>query len=532
MSMTLQPTDDGRRFRTMPSPSEATPSTPSTNSIMQMSQVQPEDETATVMAPVATPPNDPPPAASVAAASVAAASAAAAKKRKQAADICKQADKEHASKLACLQFEQQMRKMGTSVSQLTTPLPKKNPKYDIERPIAPVGTVVNIGPDLSPRMCQHGGQAVVIALEGRGGLTTFTVEYHETASSRGIECGVPLSRIKSVINAPYFKEQRSGGNRKRTSPPAAVLEPTVKKLKFTPLKDDLVDEMMAASKEQLKRGWRATQRGLEKGTAEFRSAVAADYGMINAYLKGRQAETQTTKQGLITAQMKRAGNGCWKKATPTQNPLSFGRLAFAWDVAANYPKKAYQAVYQPDHYKVLMSNKVARKKRKREEEMGEEEVAGRKKASGLSVIEDRDYARSIFSPQYFYEKNYVARKTQEAQTAGIRSSRQEVGTFRKESQQKWKYLSDKDREPYNLLARTSDADQPSIKDRIIEAMKQNVTKTWRKVATDINDWCSEYTIRMWMESQVDFRSKEIMYLRHRTCPKSVCHGRSSKHINI
>jgi hypothetical protein len=96
-----------------PSPSEVTPSTPSTNSIMQMSQVQPEDETVTVMAPVATPPNDPPPAASVAAASA----AAAAKKRKQTADICKQADKEHASKLACLQFEQQMRKLGTSVSQ-------------------------------------------------------------------------------------------------------------------------------------------------------------------------------------------------------------------------------------------------------------------------------------------------------------------------------------------------------------------------------------------------------------------------------
>eukprot|EP00978_Attheya_sp_CCMP212_P045779 scaffold360211_cov63-Attheya_sp.AAC.1 len=204
--------------------------------------------------------------------------------------------------------------------------------------------------------------------------------------------------------------------------------------------------------------------------------------------------------------MKQTGNGCWK-ATPTkQNPLSFGRLAFAWDVAANFPKKAYQAVYQLDHYKVLTSNNVACKKRNREEERGEEEVEGRKKALGLSVIEDRDYARSIFIPQYFYEKKYVARKTQEAQTAGIRASRQDVGTFRKESQQKWKYLSDKDREPYNLLAPISDADQPSIKDRIIEALKQNVTTTWWKVATDINDWCSEYTLQMWMESQLDYRT--------------------------
>eukprot|EP00978_Attheya_sp_CCMP212_P049415 scaffold661734_cov71-Attheya_sp.AAC.1 len=145
-----------------PSPSEATPSTPSTNSIMRMSQVQLEDETATVMAPVAAPPNDPPPAASVAVAN-----AAATKKRKQAADICKQADKEHASKLGnCLQFEQQMHKLGTSVSQLTTPLPAKNPSYDIEWPIAPVGTVVNSGPDLSPGMCQHGYRSICLPTHG------------------------------------------------------------------------------------------------------------------------------------------------------------------------------------------------------------------------------------------------------------------------------------------------------------------------------------------------------------------------------
>jgi hypothetical protein len=32
-----------------------------------------------------------------------------------------------------------------------------------------------------------------------------------------------------------------------------------------------------------------------------------------------------------------------------------------------------------------------------------------------------------------------------------------------------------------------------------------VTKTWGKVTTDINNWCSEYTLRTWMESQLDFR---------------------------
>jgi hypothetical protein len=100
--------------------------------------------------------------------------------------------------------------------------------------------------------------------------------------------------------------------------------------------------------------------------------------------------------------------------------------------------KAYQALYQPDHYKVVTGNKVAYKKRKREEERVEEEVEGRKKGRGLSVIEDRDYARSIFIPQYFYEKNYVARKIQEAYCRQLASGlvAKTLVIFEKKSQQK------------------------------------------------------------------------------------------------
>jgi hypothetical protein len=46
--------------------------------------------------------------------------------------------------------------------------------------------------------------------------------------------------------------------------------------------------------------------------------------------------------------MKQTGNGCWK-ATPTkQNPLSFNRLAFAWDVVAG-KYEGYILIQQGDN---------------------------------------------------------------------------------------------------------------------------------------------------------------------------------------
>jgi hypothetical protein len=49
-------------------------------------------------------------------------------------------------------------------------------------------------------------------------------------------------------------------------------------------------------------------------------------------------------------------------------------------------------------------------------------------------------------------------------------------------------------------ARNHDERQPYIRDQIIEAIRNNPTKSFGKIAADINHWCSATTIQKWLSS--------------------------------
>jgi hypothetical protein len=126
---------------------------------------------------------------------------------------------------------------------------------------------------------------------------------------------------------------------------------------------------------------------------------------------------------------------------------------------------------------------------------------------GLSVIECRELARERYNPKFFYshEQAMLTRDpTCDAQRVPEwKKYKYRVGYF-------GKMFDDivskgEDISLYERLAKEHDAQQPYIKDDIMDALKMvNNCRSYRLLSNRINNWCAPYTIETWLRSHPSY----------------------------
>ena len=140
------------------------------------------------------------------------------------------------------------------------------------------------------------------------------------------------------------------------------------------------------------RGWRADSMGLSRDDPDFDTAIAVDYGAVAS------AAAMRKTLGMATL-------------PATKDPLAIVNLAHAYGVERHHPKDAYDRLMMPQKAERRAEAKKESKKRKRKER-GEE--PGAKRVKFLSVIEDYDHARSMYTPVYFYGEHLLQKASAEA----------------------------------------------------------------------------------------------------------------------
>jgi hypothetical protein len=62
-------------------------------------------------------------------------------------------------------------------------------------------------------------------------------------------------------------------------------------------------------------------------------------------------------------------------------------------------------------------------------------------------------------------------------------------------------MSDEQKVPWEALSRNKIAQQPTIKDSILESLRKNPSKSFDRVSADIGHWCSGRSIASWFKNQ-------------------------------
>ena len=109
-----------------------------------------------------------------------------------------------------------------------------------------------------------------------------------------------------------------------------------------------------------------------------------------------------------------------------------------------------------------------------------------------SIIRDASLCAEKMTPIYFYlskhQKENQSRKQRAQHEANLR--------------QKWKLLSDTDKEPYKFAARSAVAAQPYIETWLIYELNCDPTMSFLELAAAIDHWCSAKTIQSWWNASV------------------------------
>ena len=248
--------------------------------------------------------------------------------------------------------------------------------------------------------------------------------------------------------------------------------------------------------------------GLSRDDPDFDTAIAVDYGAV-AY-----AAAMRKTHGMATL-------------PATKDPLAIVNLAHAYGVERHHPKDAYDRLMMPQKAERRAEAKKESKKRKRKER-GEE--PGAKRVKFLSVIEDYDHARSMYTPVYFYGEHLLQKASAEAAENCYLLDSSAQGDIRKMAREKFQYLTADNKEPFNFLSRSAIARQPGIRDEIIAILLKDQSKSWQDVADDIDGWCSARTIDRWFTSHCGATYGAEATLPLLTTAQMAEHVRFAKHF--
>ena len=325
-----------------------------------------------------------------------------------------------------------------------------------------VGDMVRVAPCLgggkvNPRHC-HGGDGYVVSVTGDGQDTHVDVRYSKLASGVGTECGIPLSRITAIIDPFTYGRARprraaaakAVTEKKRVDPPPAI-----------------VDALKCNRKRS--KGWRLAQLGVQPRTEQYYVGLANDLGSF------KTAIDLVKDQSAAKKELKAAG-------------VTKAKFCFAWGVTHTQALRVYNKVHCREAYDKAAQRQLLMKKRKAKER-GEEGL-GRKKMKGDSVLTDREFARSVYTPLFFFKQNFVDRKRAEVLHSGFGFGKSEKGEAEREAVTQWHALTPEARQPYNIMAATHDEKQPLILDTVVGLIKADTNKTYAHTSNELGAWCS------------------------------------------
>ena len=142
---------------------------------------------------------------------------------------------------------------------------------------------------------------------------------------------------------------------------------------------------------------------------------------------------------------KRGNDGQWASRTQRNNPHSIAYLCnVAWDVSINLPRNLQR-----------WSCGIVKK-------ATPTPATGVKKIKGLSVIEDRAYAKATYTATYLFTLDYVKRT--KATYHDRLPTKDQVGEWKARA---WKFSTMAQREVGAMKERKHDNQQPLIAERVI-----------------------------------------------------------------
>ena len=176
------------------------------------------------------------------------------------------------------------------------------------------------------------------------------------------------------------------------------------------------------------------------------------------------------------------GRGSWKARKQQYNPFTVKYLQFAWGVGVHYANNLMSL----EHSNASIA--------------ATQETTTASKTKSKCVIDNREAAKAWYTPQRLFFEKRVRDRQGEAEPLAYESRKTTNYVWMEEAKAEWVLLGDAAREEWKFHARNHDERQPYIHDQIIEAIRNCPTKSFDKIAADIDHWCSATTIQTWLSS--------------------------------
>jgi hypothetical protein len=123
-------------------------------------------------------------------------------------------------------------------------------------------------------------------------------------------------------------------------------------------------------------------------------------------------------------------------------------------------------------------------------------------ASQKSVIECREAAKAYYTPRGLYITHY--KRTNRDKISELAYDQAALAAkacvWGEEAKGLWVCLSDADKGVWEFKARSHLERQPHIRGQILDSLRKNPTKSFERVAADIDYWCSHSAISRWLTS--------------------------------
>jgi len=406
---------------------------------------------------------------------LAAASLAANKARTRATEALRDASAEFDNKRRCLEHQFRRMKEHTYNASLTTKEPPAVPflAKQVEDPIK-VGSCVCVSPDLTADMCSYGGDGFVTQVQRSpetNRVVTLTVCYLKTNISNGgcTETDIERDRI-TVIPMPWKEKApttRKWNNKYMEFYPFPTNNKCSHKLR-RPLREHLQEGFLR----NLGKGFRHKHfEGPNFTRFDRDTQILVDLEVLEEIRKTEE------NSGL---KLLRNNNGCFKPRPTKFECFTVKYLAKAWGISR-------RGIYDI---------------KKRRDEI---QHSHGQNPTNQSPIESIQAANIFYSPRNMYV-NWRANQLQEERAYETEIIGESAGGTKRSTcldiaKANWTTLSSEEREVWNCRSRSQLAQQPFVRDQIINSLRRNPNKSFEKVAADIGHWCHATSVSNWFAKQ-------------------------------
>jgi len=309
-----------------------------------------------------------------------------------------------------------------------------------------------------------------VATAGHGENCTFSVKYIESYGNT-TEKDIPYSCVTDLGNPFHLS--------------STARQHSAVEMKATAVDDDMPNHLheilsMAYSK-KYRRGWRARQLGFDPATQKrsesFCMRLCQDARELVGYLSAAPKTYIHHERGKT---------GRFKVRKAKFNPKSLRYLAEAWGVDK---KTLYNHLQRAANPQTKTTSPTQ-----------------------MSIIDNFESAKVYFTGRRLYIQHRIQTRNAEydamqhdlvqEQSESIAWKARIIRSheWREEVKGEWITINTATRNFWECRARSCLAMHSTIRDRIIESLRQNPSKSFRQVAIDIGDWCCAATICHWFVS--------------------------------